>query len=235
MPACSRTSESTFESRASHSRHFGAAHLVPGSSAQHYAGKHPVSYGRVGESLFGLRSTCWQNPPMPSAAPPPPTQARNPPHGVTLEAMVKAFQVAYGWDGWGVRIPIRCFNQELHVSSCVRFLRKNAVGARKSRGLVPVSAARASTPKPWQTHSTQRLNMPSVTQTAQIENRLTELEIKLGFQEDTWSNPTPSPCANKMALPCSRARCCSSVSKCLRVALARAVRRASCRRTTDSG
>lgn len=57
-------------------------------------------------------------------APAPPGQARNPLHGVTLEAMVTALSEHYGWAGLGERIPVRCFNVDPSVSSSLRFLRK---------------------------------------------------------------------------------------------------------------
>lgn len=62
-----------------------------------------------------------QEPPM---APKPVTQARNPLHGVTLEAMVTALADHYGWADLGERIPVRCFNVDPSVSSSLRFLRK---------------------------------------------------------------------------------------------------------------
>lgn len=55
---------------------------------------------------------------------PPVEQARNPLHGVTLEAMVRALEVAYGWDGLAQRIPVRCFASEPSVSSSLKFLRR---------------------------------------------------------------------------------------------------------------
>ena len=36
-------------------------------------------------------------------------QARNPLHGVTLEAIVRALEACYGWDELARKIPIRCF------------------------------------------------------------------------------------------------------------------------------
>lgn len=53
-----------------------------------------------------------------------PTQANNPLHGVTLEAMVTALVDFYGWGGLGERIPVRCFNVDPSVTSSLRFLRK---------------------------------------------------------------------------------------------------------------
>jgi uncharacterized protein (DUF2132 family) len=58
--------------------------------------------------------------PLPS----PPTQARNPLHGLTLEAIVTQLADHYGWADLGSRIPIRCFTHEPSVGSSLKFLRK---------------------------------------------------------------------------------------------------------------
>ena len=65
----------------------------------------------------------------------PPTQPRNPLHGVTLEAMVTALADFYGWDGLGERIPVRCFNVDPSVGSSLRFLRKTPWAREKVEGL----------------------------------------------------------------------------------------------------
>ncbi len=57
-------------------------------------------------------------------APAPQQQPRNPLHGVTLEAMVRALQAHYGWDELARLIPIRCFALDPSVSSSLKFLRK---------------------------------------------------------------------------------------------------------------
>lgn len=55
---------------------------------------------------------------------PPADQPRNPLHGVTLEAMVRALEANYGWDELARRIPIRCFTHDPSVNSSLKFLRK---------------------------------------------------------------------------------------------------------------
>ncbi len=60
----------------------------------------------------------------PAAAPPAPSQARNPLHGLTLEAIVTALAEHYGWDALGQRIPVRCFTHDPSVASSLKFLRK---------------------------------------------------------------------------------------------------------------
>jgi uncharacterized protein (DUF2132 family) len=67
--------------------------------------------------------------------PKPPTQARNPLHGVTLEAMVTALAEHYGWANLGQRIPVRCFNVDPSVASSLRFLRKTPWAREKVEGL----------------------------------------------------------------------------------------------------
>jgi uncharacterized protein (DUF2132 family) len=57
-------------------------------------------------------------------APAPQQQPRNPLHGVTLEAMVRALHAHYGWDELARLIPIRCFALDPSVSSSLKFLRK---------------------------------------------------------------------------------------------------------------
>ncbi len=62
-------------------------------------------------------------------------QARNPLHGVTLEAMVTALSTHYGWVGLGERIPVRCFTHEPSVASSLKFLRKTPWARDKVEGL----------------------------------------------------------------------------------------------------
>jgi uncharacterized protein (DUF2132 family) len=53
-----------------------------------------------------------------------PAQARNPLHGVTLEAMVRALHATYGWNGLAERLPLRCFSHEPSVASSLKLLRR---------------------------------------------------------------------------------------------------------------
>ena len=62
-------------------------------------------------------------------------QARNPLHGLTLEAIVTALADHYGWDELGHRIPIRCFNVDPSVGSSLKFLRKTPWAREKVEGL----------------------------------------------------------------------------------------------------
>ena len=66
---------------------------------------------------------------------PPPPQARNPLHGITLEAMVTALSAHYGWAGLGERIPVRCFTHDPSITSSLKFLRKTPWAREKVEGL----------------------------------------------------------------------------------------------------
>jgi hypothetical protein len=71
-------------------------------------------------------------------SPPPaplPEQPRNPLHGVTLEAMVRALEAHYGWEELGHRIPVRCFTHDPSVNSSLKFLRKTPWAREKVEGL----------------------------------------------------------------------------------------------------
>ena len=62
-------------------------------------------------------------------------QPRNPLHGVTLEAMVRALEAHYGWDELGRQIQIRCFTHDPSVNSSLKFLRKTPWARDKVEGL----------------------------------------------------------------------------------------------------
>lgn len=75
-----------------------------------------------------------QNLPMPGT-PFHPAQPRNPLHGVTLEAIVRALEAHYGWADLAVRIPVRCFTHEPSVKSTLKFLRKTPWAREKVEAL----------------------------------------------------------------------------------------------------
>ena len=62
-------------------------------------------------------------------------QPRNPLHGVTLEAIVRALEAHYGWEELARKIPIRCFSHDPSVSSSLKFLRKTPWAREKVEGL----------------------------------------------------------------------------------------------------
>ena len=51
-------------------------------------------------------------------------QPNNPLHGVTLVAMLEFLVEKYGWDELGLKIHIRCFNDDPSIKSSLKFLRK---------------------------------------------------------------------------------------------------------------
>ncbi len=67
--------------------------------------------------------------------PPRPEQPRNPLHGVTLEAMVRALEAHYGWAELARALPIRCFSHDPSVSSSLKFLRKTPWAREKVESL----------------------------------------------------------------------------------------------------
>ncbi len=67
--------------------------------------------------------------------PAPAQQARNPLHGVKLEAMVTALVAHYGWDDLGQRIHIRSFVLDPSVASSLKFLRKTPWAREKVESL----------------------------------------------------------------------------------------------------
>ena len=62
-------------------------------------------------------------------------QARNPLHGLTLEAIITALVTHYGWPGLAQRIPVRCFTSDPSVASSLKFLRKTPWAREKVEGL----------------------------------------------------------------------------------------------------
>ncbi len=62
-------------------------------------------------------------------------QARNPLHGVTLEAMLTALVAHFDWPGLGQQIPLRCFLSEPSISSSLKFLRKTPWAREKVESL----------------------------------------------------------------------------------------------------
>lgn len=51
-------------------------------------------------------------------------QPKNPLHGITLATVVTELVALFGWRELGQRIPIRCFNHDPSLSSCLKFLRR---------------------------------------------------------------------------------------------------------------
>lgn len=71
----------------------------------------------------------------PSKQTTPGMQARNPLHGMTLEAILTALVTHFGWVGLGERISLRCFTHDPSMSSSLKFLRKTPWAREKVQGL----------------------------------------------------------------------------------------------------
>ena len=64
-----------------------------------------------------------------------PPQARNPLHGITLEAMLNELVAHFGWPELGQQIDIRCFTSDPSVGSSLKFLRKTPWAREKVESL----------------------------------------------------------------------------------------------------
>jgi len=63
------------------------------------------------------------------------TQAKNPLHGITLEAMLTELVDHFGWDDLGTRIQINSFNHDASIASSLKFLRKTPWAREKVESL----------------------------------------------------------------------------------------------------
>jgi uncharacterized protein (DUF2132 family) len=52
------------------------------------------------------------------------SQPNNLLHDITLETLLNDLVRAYGWDGLGGQIPIRCFTHDPSINSSLKFLRR---------------------------------------------------------------------------------------------------------------
>ena len=64
-----------------------------------------------------------------------PVHAKDPLHGLTLQALLEALVAAYGWPGLAERIPLRCFSHEPSIGSSLKFLRRTPWAREKVEGL----------------------------------------------------------------------------------------------------
>jgi uncharacterized protein (DUF2132 family) len=62
-------------------------------------------------------------------------QPNNPLHGKTLEAILQHLVKQYGWKEMGLRIRIRCFNENPSIQSSLKFLRKTPWARKKVESL----------------------------------------------------------------------------------------------------
>lgn len=64
------------------------------------------------------------------------TQANNPLHGKTLQAILEFLLDYYdGWEQLGMNINIRCFNENPSINSSLKFLRKTDWARKKVEDL----------------------------------------------------------------------------------------------------
>lgn len=63
------------------------------------------------------------------------TQAKDPLHGMTLEAILIELHARFGWDGLAERIDIRCFKSDPSIKSSLTFLRKTPWAREKVEAL----------------------------------------------------------------------------------------------------
>jgi uncharacterized protein (DUF2132 family) len=63
------------------------------------------------------------------------TQANNPLHGVTLEALLLQLVEHYGWEGLARRIDINCFKKDPSIKSSLKFLRRTPWARAKVEAL----------------------------------------------------------------------------------------------------
>ncbi len=64
-----------------------------------------------------------------------PEQKNNPLHGKTLEAILEHLLASYGWEELGIRITIKCFNENPSIKSSLTFLRKTPWAREKVESL----------------------------------------------------------------------------------------------------
>ncbi len=62
-------------------------------------------------------------------------QENKPMHGVTLEMILNRLVDNYGWEALGIRIKIKCFNNDPSVKSSLKFLRKTPWARTKVENL----------------------------------------------------------------------------------------------------
>ena len=59
----------------------------------------------------------------------------DPLHGITLEAILTALVIKYGWEELGGKINIACFNSDPSIKSSLKFLRKTPWARTKVENL----------------------------------------------------------------------------------------------------
>ena len=62
-------------------------------------------------------------------------QLNNPLHGVKLADILERLVAEYGWEQLGMKINIRCFNNDPSIKSSLKFLRKTPWAREKVENL----------------------------------------------------------------------------------------------------
>lgn len=63
------------------------------------------------------------------------TQANNPLHGITLEAILTELVNRLGWEEMGRQVDIKCFKLDPSIKSSLKFLRKTPWARKKVEDL----------------------------------------------------------------------------------------------------
>ena len=58
-------------------------------------------------------------------------ESKDPLHGKTLQMILEHLVKYYGWEHLGIKIEIRCFNQDPNIKSSLTFLRKTPWARKK--------------------------------------------------------------------------------------------------------
>ena len=58
-------------------------------------------------------------------------ESKDPLHGKTLQMILEHLVKYYGWEHLGIKIEIRCFNQDPSIKSSLTFLRKTPWARKK--------------------------------------------------------------------------------------------------------
>ena len=79
------------------------------------------------------------------------TQAKDPLHGVTLEAILVQLHARFGWDGLAERVDVRCFSNEPSIKSSLKFLRRTPWARKEVEDLYidMVSHPAPASDNPW--------------------------------------------------------------------------------------
>ncbi len=73
----------------------------------------------------------------------------NPMHGMTLEKILNNLFEYYGWEELGMKINIRCFNENPSIKSSLKFLRKTPWARKKVEDLFIYTEKIKSKEKIW--------------------------------------------------------------------------------------